>query len=542
MTEGADVFVSASERGGGSPWDGLTRREIIRKGAGVGLTVSSAGVLLAACGSSSSGPTATAKPKRGGTLTVGLPSGSSTDVIDPHKASLTPDFARTYTLFDPLVFLNGGNSLEYKLAESITADKPDVWTVRMRPGVKTHDGKTFGAADAIYTIQRILNPKTAATMSALLGKVVDPHGLTKLDALTFRMKLLTPCGFLPYLFADPNLQPLMVPVGFDPKKPVGTGPFKFESFTPGSSSVYTAFDEYWGGRPHIDKLVLTDLTDDTARTNALVGGQVDAISSIPFNNIATVKGNSSLQVLNTTAGAWYPILMNCATKPFSDVRARQAFRLLANRPQMIEQGYSGYGQLGNDLYGLYDPVYDHALPQRHQDTAQAKSLLKQAGLQDYAFTLTATNFGPGALAYSVAFGQQCNAAGVKVKVDQVPISVYVGPNDLKWPLANDAWAASPYLNMASIADGPKACFPDTHFGDTEPQFAKLYYEALKTLDPTLHKEITGEMQRIQYDRGSYIVWSFLNTDDGASTKTQGWKLDPSGRSFGSWRFQDVYFV
>jgi peptide/nickel transport system substrate-binding protein len=533
MNDGAGAYLSAGE---------LTRREILRRGAGVGLTISSASALLAACGSSSTTASTSGKPKYGGTLTVGLPSGSSTDTIDPHKASLTPDFARTYTLFDPLVFLNGGNSLEYRLATEITANAPDVWTVRMRPGVKTHDGKSFGAADAIYSIQRILNPKTAATMSALLGKVVDPNALTKIDELTFRMKLLTPCAILPYLFADPNLQPLMVPVDFDPKNPVGTGPFKYESFTPGESSVYTTFDEYWDGRAYVDKLVLTDLTDDTARTNALVGGQVDAISSIPFDNIATVKGNSGLQVLNTEAGAWYPILMNCASKPFSDVRARQAFRLLANRPQMIEQAYVGYGQLGNDLYGLYDPDYDHSLPQRHQDIAQAKSLLKQAGLEDYAFTLTATNFGPGALAYSVAFGQECSAAGINVKVDQVPISVYVGPNDLKWPLANDAWAASPYLNMASITDGPKACFPDTHFGDTDPQFAKLYYQALKTLDPSMRKEITAEMQQIQYDRGGYVVWSFLNTDDGASAKTQGWKLDPSGRSFGSWRFQDVYFV
>jgi peptide/nickel transport system substrate-binding protein len=542
MTDGADAFLSAGlRRDDGASEDAMTRREILRRGAGVGLTVTSASAFLAACGGSSSPAAATGKPKRGGTLTVGLPSGSLNDTIDPHRASLTPDFARTYTLFDPLVFING-NTLEYKLAEEITPEAPDVWTVRIRPGITTHDGKPFGADDVIYSIQRILNPKTAATMSALLGKVIDAQGLKKLDKLTLRMKLLGPTAILPYLFADPNLQPLMVPLGFDPKHPIGTGPFKYESFTPGTSSTYTANDDYWDGRPHVDKLVLTDLTDDTARANALIGGQVDAVSSVPFDSVASVKGTSSLQLLATPAGCWYPILMNCASKPFSDVRARQAFRLLANRPQMLEQAYLGNGKVGNDLYGIYDPDFDSALPQRHQDVAQAKSLLKQAGLENYAFTLTAANLGPGAISYSVAFGQQATAAGVNVRVSQVPVSVYAGPNFLKWPLANDGWAASPYLNQCTVADAPKACFPDTHFGDTDPQFAKLYYEALKTLNPTLRKEITHEMQQIQYERGGYILWGFLNTVDGASAKTKGWQLDPSGRSFGSWRFKDVYFV
>jgi peptide/nickel transport system substrate-binding protein len=521
---------------------GLTRRDLMRRGAGAGLAVTTAGGLLAACGSSKSSATAT--PRKGGSLTVGLSSGSTLDTIDPAKQNLPPDAARCFNLYDPLVFLGAHNVIENILADEFvpSSASADEWIVRVKPDIEFHNGKTLGADDVIFTLKRILNPKTGSTQTPLISKVIDPNGMTKVDARTARIKLTAPCAILDQILADVNISPLITPVGFDPKHPVGTGAFKYVSFTPGVSSLFTAYDNYWQGRPHVDQLALTDLTDETARINALLGGQVDAIASVPFSSIATVKSASDLTLLETPSDGWYPFLMDCASKPFSDPRARQAFRLLADRPQLIEQAYLGHGQVGNDLYAIYDPDYDHALPQRHQDTAQAKSLLKQAGLEDYAFTFTAANLGPGSIQSSVAFGQQANAAGVKVKVQQVPVSVYLGPNWSKWPLANDQWLGDPYLCQATVADGPNACFPDTHFGATDPEYAKLYYEAFKTVNPTLRKEIVLEMQRIQYDRGGYVVWGFLNTVDASSTKVKGWVLDSTGRSFGSWKFKDAYFV
>ncbi|HWF49534.1 MAG TPA: ABC transporter substrate-binding protein [Solirubrobacteraceae bacterium] len=525
-----------------APDAGLTRRDILRQGAGASLALTGAGGLLAACGSSQ--PPAKATPRRGGSLRVALAAGSTLDTIDPAKQNLPPDAARCFNLYDPLVFLNEHNVVENVLVEEFvpSSHSADEWTIRVKPGIEFHNGKTLGADDVIFTLKRILDPKTGSTQTPLLSKVIDPKGMTKLDARTARIKLISPCAILRDILATVNLQPLITPAGFDPKHPVGTGAFKYESFTPGVSSVFTANDNYWGGRPHVDQLTLSDLTDETARINALLGGQVDAIASVPFPSIATVKGAGGLTLLETPSDGWYPILMNCASKPFSDVRARQAFRLLANRPQLVEQAYLGHGQLGNDLYALYDPDYNRSLPQRHQDLAQAKSLLKQAGLQDYAFTFTAANLGPGAIQSSVAFGQQALAAGVKVRVVQVPVSVYLGPNNLHWPLADDQWLGDHYLTQANVADGPNACFPDTHFGASDPQYAKLYYEAFRTVDPTRRREIVLEMQRIQYERGGYIVWGFLNTVDASSNKVKGWVLDKTGRSFGSWKFKDAYFV
>ncbi|MCW2950987.1 MAG: putative peptide transporter,substrate-binding protein [Conexibacter sp.] len=531
----------SSERG---KTDGVTRRDLLARGAVTGFALS-AGGLLAACGANGTAPSpkATGIPKKGGVLRVGLPAGSSADTLDPNRIFAIPDYCRTLNLYDGFCYPNAQfTGVENRLAEEFTHNaKADEWTLRLKPGVEFHNGKTLTADDAIFSVKRILDPKETSPGRGLLGPVIDPKGITKLDARTVRFKLLRPYADLPTLFANWTTC-YVVPVGFDPKKPVGTGPFKFGSFAPGNNSVFTAFDNHWGGRPYLDQLVFTDLTDDTARLNALLGGQVDVIASVPFASIPTVKANSGLQLLEVASGAWFPLEMNCQAAPFNDVRVRQAFRLLADRKQMLDQAYLGHGVVGNDLYSIDDPDYAR-FPQRQQDVAQAKSLLRAAGRENDTFQLTVANLGPGCVEYSTSFAAQANAAGVKVTLNKIDPSVYGGPNYLKWPLADSEWPNSlGYLTQVALTDGPRASYPETHFGDNDPQFASLYYQAIRTVDPAKRRELEHEMQQIQYERGGYLVWGFQNMVDAASTKVAGFALDKSGWPLGSANFKHVHFV
>ena len=98
------------------------------------------------------------------------------------------------------------------------------------------------------------------------------------------------------------------------------------------------------------------------------------------------------------SGAWVPFTMRVDQAPFSDVRVRQALRLIVDRQQMIDQALSGFGVLGNDLYAPFDPAYAKDLPQREQDIDQAKSLLKQAGQEGLEVELfTGDDIGAGAV-------------------------------------------------------------------------------------------------------------------------------------------------
>src|SRR6185312_14859015 len=99
----------------------------------------------------------------------------------------------------------------------------------------------------------------------------------------------------------------------------------------------------------LDKLTISDITDDTARLNALRGGQVDCISVLPSSQVATVQGNPSLRTLIGATGNWQPFTMRVDQPPFNDVRVRQAFRLIADRQQLVEQALNGQGAVANDM-------------------------------------------------------------------------------------------------------------------------------------------------------------------------------------------------
>ena len=140
--------------------------------------------------------------------------------------------------------------------------------------------------------------------------------------------------------------------------------------------------------------------------------------------------------------------------PFDDVRVRQAFRLIVDREQMVQQVLSGHGSVANDLYARYDPVYASDLPQRQQDLEQAKSLLKQAGREGLSVELVTAPVFQGIVEAAQVFAEQAKGAGVNVKVRKVDSGTFYGDNYLRWPFAQDFWASRVYLSQVAQGDLP----------------------------------------------------------------------------------------
>jgi peptide/nickel transport system substrate-binding protein len=356
-----------------SGWlEDMTRRDALRKAAAGGAALSASG-LLAACGSSGSsggGATSTGTPvpaqqklRTGGVLRIGATGGGAKDTIDAHLPTTDPDIMRQWNMYESLAVRSPDFSeLEMLVAESIEAagSEPNAWTVRLKDGIEVHNGKTVGADDVIFSLKRITDPKDPKTGNSSLS-YIDRDNLKKIDERTIRIPLkLTNAAFPDDLGQYFNA---IVPTDYDPKKPVGTGPFKFQSFTPGQRSVFVKNPNYWQtGKPYADQLVIIDFTDDTARVNALLGGQVEAINNLPAGQVAAIRSNPNMRVLNSPTGAWQPFTMRIDAAPFDDVKVRQAMRLLVDRKQMVQQVLSGFGSVANDLYARYDPMYASDLP------------------------------------------------------------------------------------------------------------------------------------------------------------------------------------
>jgi peptide/nickel transport system substrate-binding protein len=504
----------------------ISRRQLLAGAAGL----AAVGGLAAGCGSSSSSPSAgpatgaPGAPKRGGNFRLGVTGGGSKDMMDGQNIITKPDQARLVSAFETLLLFDENYQLTTDgLAESVTQDSPTQYTIRLRPGIEFQSGKTMTADDVIYSFQRIGTKANGLTgYSSTL--TMDVGAMKKLDQYTVRLPLKTPDSTVPQTLGSYTFT--VVPTGYKgyPAPQVGTGAYKLKSFTPGQQSVHERNPNYWrSGQPYFDTVTITDFSDSTAQVNGLLGGQIDAMTDLPPSQVKVVQARGMGALVSKTGG-WLPICMAIDLPPFDDVRVRQAMRLLVDRKGMLQQVNSGYGFIGNDLYAPFDPGYDHSLPQRNQDIAQAKSLLKAAGHANLAVDLHTTNGAAGMVETATVFANQASAAGVKINVINDPN--YYGNQYLKLAFSIDFWGTRAYLNQVQQGSLPNSPFNETHWppkSGTGSNFESLYNQALAETDAAKRIQIMHEMQQAEYNVGGYIIPFFGGLIDGYSTKVKGLK-------------------
>jgi peptide/nickel transport system substrate-binding protein len=530
----------------------LSRRQLLLGAGGLVLAGTLTGCGSSGAASTGGGGGSGGTPKPGGNFRLGVTGGGSKDIIDGQSIITKPDQARLVAGFETLLVYDsqyrlpsaGGN--QQGLAEEVSQDAPDQWTIKLRDGITFHNGKALTADDVIYSLQRILNPKEGLFGGAGLASI-DTKQMTKMDTLTVRLKLKGPDSTI----GDQLGQYYngIVPVGYSrtgPLKWVGTGPFTVVSFTPGQQSVHKKYANYWRtGQPYFDQVTVTDFGDPTAQVNALLAGQIDAMTDIPFAQIEVAKQHGGLSVLEGQGGGWLPLCMAVDMKPFDDNRVRQAMRLIVDRQAMLEQVLSGHGRVANDLYSPFDPAYDTSLAQREPDIEQAKSLLKAAGYEGLTVDLHTTDGAAGMVDSANVFAQQAKAAGVTINVHNDPN--YYGDQYLKLAFSVDFWGTRNYLPQVANGSLPTAPYNECHWppksGDGS-DYVSLYTQALGEVDPTKRADIIHQMQAEEYNFGGYIIPFFNNLVDAYSNKVAGFEqnrgtlnLDAFGHGY-----RTIYFT
>lgn len=522
--------------------DEVVRRDLSRRGFMRASGLAIGGVtfgasLLSACGTTATGTSVAAgPPKRGGTLRFGANGGASTDTLDAHLPLTNTDNARMAMLYDQLVRLDNDGTLELVLAESITPNKDATeWTIKIHAGVVTHKGKDFTAKDVLFSIRRMFQVKSGG--AAGLGNV-DLANSRVIDDTTMVLKYQKP--YSEVVNGLTNYASNMVPTGYNPKDPDGTGPFKFKSFKPGVSSTFVRNDNYWvKGLPYLDAIVTTNIADETAQITGLQSGQLDVINFLSATSVSTVKSAGMATVISKTGG-FGPFTMRVDTTPFTDVRVRQALRLVVDRKQMLAQVFGGYGTAGNDVFGITDPLFPKDLPQREQDISQAKSLLKSAGHSDLSLELVTTDSAPGMVNAATVFATQAKKAGVKVSIKKQNQTDYFSNSYLKVPFSQDYDPTNTYLiGVSQWTAGLKAPYNPTFFND--PKYLSLYGQATSTVDKTKQAELIREMAMIDYTSGGNIVPYFFPTIDAHVPSLQGVQESATGLSPGGFYFKKMWF-
>ena len=523
---------------------GLGRRQFLRGVAATG-AAAGAGGLLAACGGSSPSTTKSLDRtghtlRRGGNLKLGLTGGSSTDTVDPHKSLTYLDTSRLQSLYQPLVQLNAQAQVEYVLAESITTHRGSLseWVIRLRPGITFHDGKSFTADDVIFTFQRVYSNDFTGKFG--LGPI-DLKGTKALDKNTILVKMTKPFASFAEQLAAFWYNLYIAPAGFNPAKPVGTGPFIYQSFTPGQRSVFARNPHYWkSGLPYVDTLTIIDFSDNTTLQDALATGAIHGAGALDGPQIAALATTSGIKTVVSHSGEIVPFTMRVDQPPFTDVNVRQAMRLLVDRPQLIDSALDSYGVVANDLFSPYDPGFDHSLVRQAQgDIQQAKFLLRKAGQEGLTVTLTTSAVATGTVAMATVLAAQAKAAGVTVKLNNVPSGTFFGPNYLKWPFSQDYYNYYPYLSQVAESMLNGSPYNETHTNN--PHYTSLYNQANATANPSVRKEIQYEMQRFDFNEGGYIIPAFIDALDAYSDKIAGYSAAKVGQPLSNFDFEHFAF-
>jgi peptide/nickel transport system substrate-binding protein len=412
----------------------LSRRDFLRRGSVIGISVPVLGALVAACDSSSASrrPSARAATyQTGATITAGIVTPAAAinplTVADPGGADLLAQTGEYLCLADQQL------TLQPMLATEWTPNPAaDVWTFKIRQGVTFHDGRPLTADDVVYTYKLQADPKNSANALSVFGGVLAPSGVTKIDDYTVAFHLEGPNGNFPYLTSSENNNLIILPDGYDPAdwpgSFIGTGPFVLRSYTPAVGASFTRNEQYWGPKalPAVTEFTFYDT--QAPQIFALNSGAIDVIGQF------SVSGGEELlapgapyNIIGLRSSAHEELSMRCDTAPFTDPRVRQAIALTLNRPAIVAALFRGYADIGND--SPFAPVFastDTSVPQRVQDIAEAKALLAAAGYPSGFTTRLITQQYLELPQYAQIVAQAAASIGVTIQLRVETSSVYYG--------------------------------------------------------------------------------------------------------------------
>ncbi|MGF1430331.1 ABC transporter substrate-binding protein [Kitasatospora sp. LaBMicrA B282] len=311
------------------------------------------------------------------------------------------------------------------LAAKATNPDPSTWVFDLRPDVKFQDGSTMTAADAVFSLQRQLDPATGGAWASVFQHV---DSITATGPLQVTVKLKTPDSqFIQYMATTAGVVASAHGVQAAGKD-YGTsgsldctGPFRLGTWNKGQSLELDRFDDYWGTRAKAKKVTFDFLTDPSARTNALLTGEVDGGYLIPSESYARLR-NSGVGTLYYGEGlSTVNVDITNMQGPLGDVRVRKALSLALDRQGFVDSGLGGAGTATDSLTAkaawAADPAAQQAafaqLPPTAADLAQATALVKQAGATGKTLTMATSSIGQDVSLLATAV----QSAGAKIGLD-----------------------------------------------------------------------------------------------------------------------------
>ncbi len=505
----------------------ISRRDFMLRTFAAGVTLTSASALVRAV--EASGGTevlSSASIKRGGTLVIGTTPAST---IDPHQLFDPGGRAVVQTCGNYLVRVGGDLVVRPELATSWNSKDAKTWTVKLRKGVKFHNGQELTSQDVVATYDRLVDPKRESQAKSAFPFL--KKGATKaIDRYTVRFNLDRAVADFTYSMF--TYQSAILPANWPgdfAKNPWATGPFKLTRYVPKQYAEFERNPDYFeSDAPYLDKVRIVFFKDMAAAVAALQSGSVHYLQDVPLDQLPAIKAaGRGIKLLAAPSSSYPQLAMRVDTKPFDNKLVRQAIAWTIDRSALVNNLFQGFATVGNDH--LIAPVYPLAkavrLTQRKPNIAKAKQLLAQAGYPDGIDIELRTHALFSIDKFAQALVEMAKPAGIRIDLKVEPSDIYYQ----HWntvPFAMEAWVHRPspsqLLNLGYLSTAPW----------NVPHMKSAKFDAMvsaldRELIPAKRRKLAQQIASFMWDEVPAIIAYFYKTTRAIRSNVMGVKPDPT---------------
>ncbi|MEX5720331.1 ABC transporter substrate-binding protein [Geodermatophilus maliterrae] len=461
-------------------------------------------LVLSACGGGGDAVDTGGGGGGGGGDTLVAAVSAEPDQFDPHVTTAYPSFQVLENVYDTLVVPNAEDlTMEPSLAESWeTSEDGLTWTFTLREGVTFHDGSEFDSADVVYSYNRIIDEELSNSFRFQNVESVAADGpQTVVITLTQPTpNLLERIGSFKGMAILPEGAADQVDLTTEA---VGTGPFRLES-SDASSTVLTAYEDYWGGTPSIGGVEFRYVTEPAAALTALQNGEVQWTDNIPPQQIESLRGDDTIELQTTPSVDYWYMSMNYARPPFDNRDVRRAISFAVDREAVAEAAWFGAAQ-PNQTAIPEDSFFHTDYAPFERDPDQARQLLAQAGVQTpLTMGLMVTDEFPETITAAQVIASQLGEVGIEVDIETLDFATWLdrqGQGDfdafmLGW-LGNLDPAA--YYQEQHQTNGP-----NNYQKYSNPQVDQLLQQGASETDEDARKQAYDQAAQLIVDDVSYL--------------------------------------
>lgn len=359
---------------------------------------------------------------RGGTLVAAI--SGQPDQLDPQSTSAYASFQVLENVFDTLVEPDEELQMQPALAESWeTSDDGLTWTFEVRDDVTWHNGREFVADDVVYSYNRIIDDELAnAYRFSSVEEISAP------DERTVEIRVSRPT---PNLLANIGAFKGMAIVarenvedGSITREPIGTGAFRFDSYSPGDRLALTRNDDYWGGDVMLDGVEFRFISEPTVALTNLQGGQVHWTDNLPPQQVEQLRGSDDIEVETVSSNDYWYFAANQEREPFDDPRVRQAMAWGIDREQITEAAQFGLAT-ANQTAIPEDSFWHTDYAPYERDVERARQLLQEAGAPNVPVEFMVTNEYPETVTAAQVIQSQLAEVGFDVQIRTLDFAAWL---------------------------------------------------------------------------------------------------------------------